>query len=56
VQNTRFAAPVQVFWVMHAQLLRAYVGKYVPTLKSHVVDCDEDKYTLAKRLYGPIEY
>jgi hypothetical protein len=41
---------------MHVQLLRAYVGKYVPILKSQMVDCDEDKCALAKRLYGRIGY
>jgi hypothetical protein len=55
VQITRFAAQHQVFWALHTQLLRAYAGKYVPGLNGQVVDCDEDKCALAKRLYGRMD-
>jgi Family of unknown function (DUF5678) len=55
-QDTRFAAERQAFWAMHAQLLKAYEGKYVAILNGKVVDCDDDKHALAKRLYRKFGY
>jgi hypothetical protein len=56
VQDTRFAAERRAFWAMHPQLLKAYEGKYVAILNGKVVDCDEDKHALAKRLYRRFGY
>jgi hypothetical protein len=55
-QDTRFANERRIFWAMHAQLLKAYEGKYVAILNGQVVDCDEDKHALAKRLYRQFGY
>ena len=55
-QDARFAAERRAFWAMRAQLLKAYEGKYVAVLNGEVVDCDEDKQVLAKRLYRQFGY
>jgi hypothetical protein len=55
-QNIRFAAERRAFWAMHAELLKAYEGKYGAILDGKVVDYDENKCALAKRLYGRFGY
>jgi hypothetical protein len=55
-QHSRFAAERQAFWAMHAQLLKAYEGKYVTILNAKVRDSDEDKSALAQRLYHRFGY
>jgi Family of unknown function (DUF5678) len=55
-EDSRFAGERRAFWAIHAELLRAYEGKYVAILNGKVVDCDEDKRALAKRLYRQYGY
>ena len=55
-QHSRFAAERRAFWAMHAQLLKAYEGKYVAILNAKVVDSDEEKSALAQHLYRRFGY
>lgn len=48
----RFEAEAQAFEAMRENLLKEYAGKFVAVYKGKVIDSDQDKRTLGKRVFA----